>query len=151
MSNAGKLINTYKTITDLLSELSDEDARSVLDVITVERGGFTVRAESFGKAPERAEMVAETQRITAPEVESERTVTPAKPIDDDPAITSIGGHGCLFCGEVGIRQLGRHVRNEHGEECEEELAATGYRGLMQVFGLSEGTAYSIAKTIEAAA
>ena len=139
MSNAGKLINTYKTITDLLSELSDEDARSVLDVITVERGGRI----------EHAEMVAKTQPITAPEVESVRTVTPA--IDDDPAITSIGGHGCLFCGETGIRQLGRHVRNEHGEECEEELAATGYRGLMQVFGLSEGTAYSIAKTIEAAA
>ena len=89
MSNAGTIITAYKAITDLLGELSDEDARSVLDVITVERGGFTVRAESFGKAPERAEMVAETQRITAPEVESERTVTPAKPIDDDPAITSI--------------------------------------------------------------
>ena len=141
MSNAGTIITAYKAISDLLGELSDEDARSVLDVITVERGGFTVRAESFGKAPEQPPV----------EVESVRTVTPAKPIDDDPAITSIGGHGCLFCGEVGIRQLGRHVRNEHGEECEEELAVTGYRGLMQVFGLSEGTAYSIAKTIEAAA
>jgi hypothetical protein len=137
MSNAGTIITAYKAITDLLSELSDEDARSVLEVITVERGGFTVRAES----------VAETHTAAPVKVESARTIT----LDDDPAITSIGGHGCLFCGETGIRQLGRHVRNEHGEEVEEELAATGYRGLMQLFGLSEGTAYSIAKLVEAAA
>jgi len=137
MSNAGKLINTYKNITDLLSELSDEDARSVLEVIAEERGGRIERAES----------VAETHTARPAEVESARTVA----LDDDPAITSIGGHGCLFCGETGIRQLGRHVRNEHGEEAEEEHAATGVRGLIQVFGLTEATAYGIAKLIEAAA
>jgi hypothetical protein len=137
MSNAGKLINSYKTITDLLSELSDEDALSVLEVITVERGGKIERAES----------VAETHTARPTEAESARTIA----ADDDPAITSIGGHKCLFCGEVGIRQLGRHVRNEHGEEAEEEHAATGVRGLIQVFGVSEATAYGIAKLIEAAA
>lgn len=137
MSNAGKLINSYKTITDLLSELSDEDALSVLEVITVERGGQIERAES----------VAETHTTRPTEAESARTHA----LDDDPAITSIGGHKCLFCDEVGIRQLGRHVRNEHGEEAEEEHAATGVRGLIQVFGVTEATAYGIAKLIEAAA
>jgi hypothetical protein len=33
----------------------------------------------------------------------------------------------------------------------ERRASTGHRGLMQLFGLSEGTAYSIAKLVEAAA
>ena len=141
MSNAGTIITAYKNITDVLSELSDEDARSVLEVITGERGGRI----------ERAEPVADTQQLTQPEVESARTVKPAKPVDTDPAITSIGGHECLFCGETGIRQLGRHVRNEHGEEVEEELNATGVRGLVTVFGLTEATAYGIAQTIKAVA
>ena len=141
MSNAGTIITAYKAITDVLSELSDEDARSVLEVITGERGGRI----------ERAVIVADTQQITQPEAESARTITPVKVIDHDPAITSIGGHKCLYCNEVGVRQLGRHVRLEHGEEVEEELAATGVRGLVQMFGLTEATAYSIAKIVEGAA